>query len=239
MNHGPRKSPLLPLKFFFSEKKKSFTLMIANPASVPAVSLEAMAKRTIHRYRKPISHKLFPLVRAGDVRQLHLLLHSDANWMGLQKLLSIRDGFGNTAIIVAASEGNSAMIDYLLLQTEGEAADINAINKQGMTALHWAANSNHPKIIDLLLQKKANLFQRTTQGRTALDLALQACHEPAVSTLLLWGCPFPPYILGRYGATCVEQERNLIVAKCGSTHYQDCRPEMISLWRSRIAPAMQ
>tara|TARA_B100000795_G_C22590371_1_gene357230 strand:+ start:132 stop:734 length:603 start_codon:yes stop_codon:yes gene_type:complete len=197
-----------------------------------------MAKRTIHHYRKPVSHKLHPLVRKGDVRGLHLLLHSKQNWLN-KRLLSIRDGFGNTAIITAASEGNSAMIDYLLLQTEGEAANLDAINKQGMTALHWAARSNHCKILDLLLQKGANLFAKTTTGKTALDIALVARHESCVSTLLLWGCPFPVYLLGYHGATCIEQERNLIVSSCGSTNYEHCQSKMQELWKVRILPAMQ
>lgn len=201
------------------------------------VTLAAMANRTTHRYRKPISHKLFPLVRKGDVHDLHILLNSDANWMK-KKILSIRDGFGNTAIIAAASEGNSAMIEYLLLQTEGEAADIDAFNKQGMTALHYCALMNHPRILDLLLQKGANLFATTNRGRTSLELALERKNEASVSTLLLWGCPFPVYILGYHGSSCVEQERNLIVSKNGSYSYEDCKKDMQRLWRERIAAAL-
>jgi hypothetical protein len=201
------------------------------------VSLAAIANRTTHRYRKPISHKLFPLVRKGNVHGLHIFLNSDANWMK-KKILSIRDGFGNTAIIAAASEGNSAMLEYLLLQTEGEAADLDAFNQQGMTALHYCALMNHPKFLDLLLQKGANINATTKRGRTSLDLALEKKHEACVSTLLLWGCSFPVYILGYHGSSCVEQERNLIVSKHGSYSYDDCKDDMQHLWRERIVAAL-
>ena len=69
--------------------------------------------RPKHKYRPPVSKEFFPLVRSGNVRALHLLVHSDKNWLG-KKILSLRDGFNNTALIAAASKGNSAMVSYLL-----------------------------------------------------------------------------------------------------------------------------
>ena len=164
-----------------------------------------------------------------------------------ERLLSVRDGYGNTPIIAAAEEGNSAMVEYLLLQQTDPAhaaitttsnIGLEGVNKQGWSALHYAAKSDHSHILDLLLEKGCNLYAKTNKGRTALDLALRYKNESCVSCLLLHGCPFPLYILGRHGAAAVEMERNMVVATCGSTHYEDCRQGMQHLWSHRILPGL-
>ncbi|ESO89931.1 hypothetical protein LOTGIDRAFT_96984, partial [Lottia gigantea] len=49
--------------------------------------------------------------------------------------------------------------------------DINSKNSiNGWTALHWAAKRNHPKIVDLLLQKGADKTIANNKGETAQQL---------------------------------------------------------------------
>ena len=193
--------------------------------------------RPTHKYRAPVSKDFFPLVRKGDVHGLHILLHSERNWIGI-KLLELRDGFGNTALIAAASHGNSAMVSYLLTHVS-ESDGLNAINFEGMTALHWAARENYAHICEQLLQNKADYSMRTRKGDTPMDFALKRGNEEAVSCLLLWGCPFPIHPLwGIYGASCIEQERNLIVAKYGTYDKDVLKSKMKILFDQRIAPAL-
>jgi hypothetical protein len=214
------------------------------PPKPKTPSLENMAKRITHRYRKPYSKKFFPIVRSGKVRELHLLLNSEENWMGLEKLLSIRDGFGNTAVIIAASEGNSAMLEYLLLQIEKcktidiKLVGIDSKNNNGWSAIHFAAHLDRHLILDLLLQKGCDLYAKTRNSRTALDLALRMKHEQCVSILLLYGCPFPLSVLGRYGAFNIENERNNIVCKNGSMNYEDVQQDMKELFNEKILPGL-
>lgn len=193
--------------------------------------------RSKHKYRPPVSKEFFPLVRTGDVHALHLLLHSDRNWLG-DKLLSLRDGFNNTALIAAASKGNSAMVSYLLNRSSDEDG-LNATNSQGMTALHWAARENHAHICDQLLQKGADYNMRTRRGERPIDFALKMGNEEAVSCLLLWGCPFPfSPLWGLHGVSCIEQERNLIVAQNGTCDKDILREKMKKLFDTRIAPVL-
>jgi len=212
------------------------------PPKAPVICLATMARRTTHNYRKPFSHKFMPIVRSGEVRKLHFFLHSEENWMK-ERLLTLRDGFGNTALITAASEGNSAMVEYLCLQMDNSkestkvlSVGVDAVNAQGWNAMHFAAKNNHYGILDLLLQKGGDLYAKTHQGRTALDLALRYKSESCVSNLLLYGVPFPLYIIGRHGAACVEEERNNIVCRRGSAAYEDCKTDFHTLWQTRILP---
>jgi hypothetical protein len=193
--------------------------------------------RPKHTYRAPIAKEFFPLVRNGDVHALHLLLHAEKNWLG-SKLLAQRDGFNNTALITAASHGNSAMVSYLLTHA-GEGDGLNATNFEGMSALHWAARENHAHICEQLLQNKADYLLKTRNGDTPMDFALRRGNEETVSVLLLWGAPFPIHRLwGVYGAACIEQERNLIVAKYGTYDKDVLKREMKALFNRRIAPAL-
>ena len=48
---------------------------------------------------------------------------------------------------------------------------LNAQDKEGRTALHFAVLKDRPQCITLLLQAGANRETKDTQGKTALDLA--------------------------------------------------------------------
>ena len=193
--------------------------------------------RPRHKYRAPVAKEFFPLVRNGDVHALHLLLHSERNWLG-KELLAQRDGFNNTALIAAAANGNSAMVSYLLTHADDKDG-LNATNFEGMTALHWAAREDHAHIAEQLLQNKADYTMKTRKGELPIDFALRRGAEKTVSVLLLWGCPFPIHPLwGVYGASRIEQERNLIVAKYGTYDKDVLKREMKRLFDRRIAPAL-
>ena len=94
--------------------------------------------------RAPVAKEFFPLVRNGDVHALHLLLHSERNWLG-KELLAQRDGFNNTGLIAAASHGNSAMVSYLLTHADDKDG-LNATNfdKPETTETTWRAVSGTP-----------------------------------------------------------------------------------------------
>ena len=50
-------------------------------------------------------------------------------------------------------------------------ADVHAVTRQGQTALHRAAFSGHPQVMEVLLAAGAKLSARDDEGKTALDLA--------------------------------------------------------------------
>jgi ankyrin repeat protein len=50
-------------------------------------------------------------------------------------------------------------------------ADINAVNKQGFTAMHGAANRGFDKMVQLLADRGSKLDVKDSQGRTPMNYA--------------------------------------------------------------------
>jgi len=49
--------------------------------------------------------------------------------------------------------------------------DVNAMDANKMTALHWAAMKGQKKVVELLIIKGANLNAKTSKNLTPLNLA--------------------------------------------------------------------
>lgn len=112
-------------------------------------------------------------VIAGDlVRVEHVLLVRP----GLITLRTSRHEW--TLLHMAASGGNPKMVDLLL----AKGASVNAANRDGKTALHYAAGKGHLGIVKTLLNHHADptiLYN----GRSALDLARKAGHHEVADTI--------------------------------------------------------
>jgi ankyrin repeat protein len=116
-------------------------------------------------------------VRSTDLVTVKLLLEKGAN-----PSLAIKDG--TTPIMQAAGGGpprgeEEEVIDQGDRADPLEAiklfvdagADVNAINEQGNTAAHLAAQRGNNRIIEYLVSKGAKLDVKNKGNRTALDLA--------------------------------------------------------------------
>ncbi|CZR40857.1 uncharacterized protein FPRO_10445 [Fusarium proliferatum ET1] len=86
--------------------------------------------------------------------------------LGLGDLADKRTISGRTPLHVAS---NTDVIRALL----AAGSNVNAINDDGWTPLHYAAQRGNPEGIELLLRYGANAHARTKDGRTALHLALE------------------------------------------------------------------
>ena len=83
-----------------------------------------------------------------------------------------------------AQAGDAAAVRALLKQ----AADVNAAQGDGMTALHWAAMHNDPDLAQLLLYASANPRATTRIGAyTPLLLAAQSGHAQVMEPLIKGG----------------------------------------------------
>lgn len=89
------------------------------------------------------------------------------------------------ALILAAERGYARMVGLLLaygvdidIQSEAEAS-----NEQGETALHAAVKNNHPKLIEFLLNKGADLEMADGEGRTAFTHAIESGHNDLAKIL--------------------------------------------------------
>lgn len=95
---------------------------------------------------------------------------------------------GNTALIVAASVGDTQAVRALLAYR----ADVNRANQDGNTAILYAARNNHPETLQALLapltmQYRADVNAQNKRGETALYWAARLGYAPVVKILLAHG----------------------------------------------------
>jgi ankyrin repeat protein len=120
-----------------------------------------------------------------DVPILHFAVRNDyGRTESIDILLKIgadieaRDSLGNTALILAASSQNIAVVDLLLKS----GADIDAKASNGRTALMGAAMNKESDIADFLLTKGPDKDAEDNEGQSALMWALMRS-PPLVSTV--------------------------------------------------------
>lgn len=70
--------------------------------------------------------------------------------------------------LAAVAEGNATVIVELL----GKGADVNAVTREGRTALHLAVYQNRKDLVDLLLSKNIDVPRASKKGNTALHTAV-------------------------------------------------------------------
>lgn len=100
-----------------------------------------------------------------------------------------RDPEGYTPLLRCADTGSqyadlySGSIDYLIAR----GADVNAVNRDGDSAMHLAAKSNSPKIVKSLLAAGANVNSKNNSGQTPLAIAEAAMQTDAAAVLAAHG----------------------------------------------------
>src|SRR4051812_35989440 len=91
---------------------------------------------------------------------------------------------GNTVRLVdAVKQGNRAAVQALIAQR----ANVNAVEPDGMTALHWAARGDDLATAELLIHAGANVKAASRYGITPIALAAQNGNARLVDILLKAG----------------------------------------------------
>jgi ankyrin repeat protein len=104
--------------------------------------------------------------------------------LGLVLALSIGINAAESPVADAAARGDREAVKSLLKQ----AADVNAAQGDGMTALHWAAMSGDVELAQMLIVAGANVKATTRLGSyTPLYLASQQGHGNVVQALIKAG----------------------------------------------------
>ena len=161
-----------------SSAQELMNVLLAHRANANA-QLRSAALYRAHTPGEPaLGEGATPLMRAaknGDVATMRLLLEHGAD-------PSLRQKNGTTALMLAAGLGRGLGVfagDYasdaqmlnavrVLLDRH---LDVNAVNENGQTAVHFAALSMDP-VVRLLAENGADLAIKDKQGRTALDFAM-------------------------------------------------------------------
>ncbi|KAJ7953183.1 Ankyrin repeat domain-containing, chloroplastic-like protein [Quillaja saponaria] len=81
-----------------------------------------------------------------------------------------------------AASGEFYLVDSLLKHN----ADINAVDKDGLTALHKAIIGKKQAVTNYLLRNSANPFIRDKEGATLMHYAVQVASSQAIKILLLY-----------------------------------------------------
>jgi ankyrin repeat protein len=86
--------------------------------------------------------------------------------------IDVRDNFNRTALMNQAKMGNLENVKFLL--THDPPTDINAVDKHGNSALHYAVlNDDNLAIVRYLLKKGANKELQNIDEETALEVATE------------------------------------------------------------------
>ncbi len=92
-------------------------------------------------------------------------------------------GAAPLTLIDAVKAGDSQAVRSLLKQR----SNVNAVEADGMTALHWAARSNDLETVQLLLRSGANAKAANRYGVTPLALAAANGNAPMIEALIKAG----------------------------------------------------
>lgn len=103
----------------------------------------------------------------------------------LQALIDNKYGPDKDSLLhLAADNGDSEAVGYL---TGGKFSNIDLENRRGYSALHLASGKGNVKVIEILLQKGAEIDQWIGCGRTPLQIAGIKGHLDAVKLLITSG----------------------------------------------------
>eukprot|EP00501_MAST-03F_sp_TOSAG23-6_P000448 GSMAST32.ASY1.ANO1.461.1 assembled CDS len=80
-------------------------------------------------------------------------------------------GASRTVLHVAATAGLSGCVTALINSVEDKSFLVNALDRNGCSALHMASRFNHPETVKILLSHGAKVDEQNRMGRTPLHLA--------------------------------------------------------------------
>ena len=117
------------------------------------------------------AQRFYQAIRSDDLSTLRALVREHGTHS--------TDTLGQTPLMLAAAFGSAEATE--LLVTAG--ADVKAVSKGGVTALHWAVRD--ARKVRWLLDRGADVHARTTLGRTPLLVAASTSGTATVVELLL------------------------------------------------------
>ncbi|KAK6493235.1 nuclear factor NF-kappa-B p105 subunit-like [Huso huso] len=145
--------------------------------------------------------------------------------------LSLTDRHGNTALHLAAKQGDSEILS-LLLQHQEAAKLINLPNSEGLSALHLAVLANSLPSLRQLISYGVDVDEcEQSSGRTALHLAVEQENISLAGSLLLEGSAYvdsstydgstPLHIAAGRGSVKMTA---LLMAAGADAHKENCEP---------------
>jgi ankyrin repeat protein len=137
--------------------------------------------------------------------------------------LDIRNKASQNALMIACAHGAQNVVEMLF--TMDGTHDLEAVDADGMTALHHASYHGSKEILDILCQKGANPSATTNDNETGLHFAAQKGHKAVVEFLLEKNCPLDIQTASKYSgpgltalhfALMADEDISLMLIKHGA-----------------------
>ncbi|CAM9318249.1 unnamed protein product, partial [Phaeothamnion confervicola] len=110
---------------------------------------------------------------------------------------------GQSVLHVSAAAGNEPAIQYLLQKIHRKARLINAQDGRGQTPLYCACKQGRTGVVQMLLDKRANISLKASNGLSPLQVAAYRGHTNCVRLLLRASC-VPGSLEDRGGRSAVH-----------------------------------
>lgn len=158
----------------------------------------------------------------GNLPMMELFVSRGANIHKTNKV-------GEDALMMAVWRGNRAAVDWLLAR----GAKLNRPDMQ-WSAIHYAAFAGHNELVQLLIDKGANINALTPGGASPLMMAVYENHEATASRLLQLGAN--PNVRNDYGDSALDwamRKDNMRMARIvGGENFKEAASRPKSTWRA-------
>jgi len=155
--------------------------------------------------QKKWNETLSKAANTGDLLLLRQALVNGAD-------INTKEGDGKTPLMKLVDDGNSDRQKKRLpciKELIAHGADINLTTDDGHSALTFAALKGNEDAIDILIQEKAALNQKSDRGNTAISICLSGSHKKQIADKLI-----------KAGADITASPQNLsLAARQGYTDY--------------------
>jgi ankyrin repeat protein len=151
--------------------------------------------------------------------------------------------------LIASSKTGNLNTVHLILKIAAEHNNLQPTlhhrTHSGAIALHYAAQSGHLDVVDLLLQSQSPVDFESFKKNTALNLAAEAGHVKIVTSLLKWGADINHINYRRRTPFCMAAEHGQlsvlqILANSGADIHQECEDlEGSQLLKSSVRQAIE
>lgn len=157
--------------FCRNEFSKDNVVDFKGPQRLILPKLQRSAVRSLetsYEVRNP--HRLHPLKRKEDLVDQYFSDIRHGHTKAVKVMTSVfdvkyQDGYGNSALHVAAQNNKKTIVKLLL----SKGADINLQNKMGNTPLHFASAYQHHGVVQYLVENGARVDVKNYKGKFCLE----------------------------------------------------------------------
>jgi len=136
---------------------------------------------------------------------------------------------GSSLLHFAAELGDDARVSFLLSMH----AQVDVVNPNGETPLHWACSLGQLNVVRCLVQHGADpLLHERVQGLTPLHAACSARGQPAVLALLIQRCEFMQWNSQPQRSNLLDIHRNTPLHTCAKEGFAECAARMLEVGAS-------